>query len=435
MSVRLPELEQNYLGWKKPEFIKLSINPARPSPPLNPYPKCHTYTSLKSLQGCQLYHFPGHSVQCLTSLLVKTFFLMSNLNLPWCNLRLFLLVMLLISWEKRLTPILLPGSCRVMRSTLFLLFPRLNTLSHSLNLCPPCPCPSLKAFRTSCWLMVSHHRNLHQRSWDRLYKRGRTGQNGSRKGTNFWSNCHGTSHPSFLTYLWVSAGNMHQPELVTCARSGKEWESRILHLYSSYLLFPLAEADSSFPWMVYFIGSYTIQIPLVALCLFMLEMKAQNSTAVLGRWLHSLLGCYAHNPCPHNLKLLPRTWWWNFTVLLCNVQLKGLSWASWSNVPKSFVMAPGISATLAVAVGQSRSGAAQPDLQSVKFHPKVASFAGQNTPKNSCAVPLPGLQRFSYGLRGLNRTLQLLVLWAFRKKQGVRKFMTPTATGCISLQG
>lgn len=97
-------------------------------------------------------------------------------------------------------------------------------------------------------------------------------------------------------------------------------------------------------------------------------------------------------------------------------------------------MVPGISATVTEAVGQSRSGAAQPDPQSVKSHPKVASFAGQNTPKNSCAVPLPGLQRCWYGLRGLNRALQLLVLQAFKKKQGVRKFITPAATGCISLQ-
>lgn len=186
--------------------------------------------------------------------------------------------------------------------------------------------------------------------------------------------------------------------------------------------------------MVYSIGSYTKQIPLVALCLFMLEMKAQNSTAVLGRWLHSLLGCYAHNPCPGNLKLLPNTWWWDFTELQCNAQLKGLSWASWSNVPKSFVIAPGISATVAVAVGQSRSGAAQPDPQSVKFHPKVALFAGQNTPKTSCAVPLLGLQRCWYGLRGLNRAIQFVSICRHLNRNRVRKSITPAAMVCISLQ-
>lgn len=70
--------------------------------------------------------------------------------------------------------------------------------------------------------------------------------------------------------------------------------------------------------MVYCIGSYTIQISLVALCLLMLEMKAQNSTAVLGRQLHSLLGCYTLSPCEDNLKLLPSIWWWDFIVLWCN---------------------------------------------------------------------------------------------------------------------
>lgn len=161
--------------------------------------------------------------------------------------------------------------------------------------------------------MVTHHSKLHQCSWDRLHRRGRTGQNGSGKGKkNFWSNC-GTSHPSFLTYLWY----LLEYALARACHMCRKWESRVLHLYSTYLLFSLAEADSSFPWMVYFIGSYTEQISLVALCLFMLEMKAQNSTAVLGRQLHSLLGCYTLNPCQDNLKLLPSSWWWDFTVLQC----------------------------------------------------------------------------------------------------------------------
>lgn len=50
-------------------------------------------------------------------------------------------------------------------------------------------------------------------------------------------------------------------------------------------------------------------------------------------------------------------------------------------------MALGISAAVAVAVGQSRNGAAQPELlfqqlkQSVKSHRRVTSFSGQNNPK------------------------------------------------------
>jgi len=36
----------------------------------------------------------GSLFQCLTSLSEKKFFLISNLNLPWCNLRPFALVLL-----------------------------------------------------------------------------------------------------------------------------------------------------------------------------------------------------------------------------------------------------------------------------------------------------------------------------------------------------
>jgi len=37
----------------------------------------------------------GSPFQCLTALLEKNYFLVSNLNLPWCNLRLLILVLLL----------------------------------------------------------------------------------------------------------------------------------------------------------------------------------------------------------------------------------------------------------------------------------------------------------------------------------------------------
>ena len=35
---------------------------------------------------------------------VKKFFLIHNLNLPWCNLRPLLLILALVTWEKRPTP-------------------------------------------------------------------------------------------------------------------------------------------------------------------------------------------------------------------------------------------------------------------------------------------------------------------------------------------
>ncbi|KAK4807471.1 hypothetical protein QYF61_008239 [Mycteria americana] len=46
----------------------------------------------------------GSLFQCLTTLSVKKFFLMSNLNLPWRNWRPFPLILSLVTWEKRPTP-------------------------------------------------------------------------------------------------------------------------------------------------------------------------------------------------------------------------------------------------------------------------------------------------------------------------------------------
>ncbi|KAK4831110.1 LOW QUALITY PROTEIN: hypothetical protein QYF61_015413 [Mycteria americana] len=48
----------------------------------------------------------GSLFQCLITLSVKKNFLISSLNLPWRNLRPFPLVLSLVTWEKRLTPLL-----------------------------------------------------------------------------------------------------------------------------------------------------------------------------------------------------------------------------------------------------------------------------------------------------------------------------------------
>jgi len=45
-------------------------------------------------------HSLGSLFQCLTTLSVNKFFLISNLNLPWHNWRLFRLVLLPVTWEK-----------------------------------------------------------------------------------------------------------------------------------------------------------------------------------------------------------------------------------------------------------------------------------------------------------------------------------------------
>ena len=70
--------------------------------------------------------------ECLRTLSVKKFFLISSLNLPWPNLRLFPLV--LSASEKRPTTLSLQSFFRYLkraRSPLNLLFPRLNSSSSS----------------------------------------------------------------------------------------------------------------------------------------------------------------------------------------------------------------------------------------------------------------------------------------------------------------
>ncbi|XP_064911793.1 ankyrin repeat domain-containing protein 66 isoform X1 [Columba livia] len=46
----------------------------------------------------------GSLFQCLTTFSMKKYFLISNVNLPWCNLRPFPLILSLATWEKRPTP-------------------------------------------------------------------------------------------------------------------------------------------------------------------------------------------------------------------------------------------------------------------------------------------------------------------------------------------
>uniref|UniRef100_A0A8B9C0J7 Uncharacterized protein n=1 Tax=Anser brachyrhynchus TaxID=132585 RepID=A0A8B9C0J7_9AVES len=56
--------------------------------------------------------FSSSLSQCISTLPVKTFFLMPKLNLPCCNLRTFSLVLLPVALEMRQTPILLQSPLR-----------------------------------------------------------------------------------------------------------------------------------------------------------------------------------------------------------------------------------------------------------------------------------------------------------------------------------
>ena len=71
---------------KTSKIIKSNCQPST-TMPAKPYLKCHIYTFFEHLQGWGLNHPPGNLFQCLTTLSVKVFFLMSSLNLPWRNSR------------------------------------------------------------------------------------------------------------------------------------------------------------------------------------------------------------------------------------------------------------------------------------------------------------------------------------------------------------
>lgn len=87
---------QNHLGWKGPLISwNASINPALPSPPLSHIPECHICTGFKCLQRWQLHHYLGQQVPVSDYPCGEETF---PINVPWCNLQPFPLV---LSLERR----------------------------------------------------------------------------------------------------------------------------------------------------------------------------------------------------------------------------------------------------------------------------------------------------------------------------------------------
>ena len=88
--------------------LRSSSPTVNPTPPclLNHVPKCHIYTFFEHHKGWGLHHFPGQPIPMPdhSFISVKNFFLISNLNLPWCNMRPLPFILLLVTWEKRSTP-------------------------------------------------------------------------------------------------------------------------------------------------------------------------------------------------------------------------------------------------------------------------------------------------------------------------------------------
>ena len=80
--------DRNIESFRLERLLKSSSPTINPSPPcsLNHVPWYQIFTFFEHPQGQWLHHLPGSLFQCLDTLSEKKFFLISNLNLSWCNL-------------------------------------------------------------------------------------------------------------------------------------------------------------------------------------------------------------------------------------------------------------------------------------------------------------------------------------------------------------
>lgn len=116
---------QMYLNYRITESFKLGKNPEIIESTFDWSPLCQldpviswTFPSLSkdSISLCRPF-------QCLATISMKKFLMLSSLNLSWCSLRLYSFVLSLFTWEKgpnsfwsQLFPVfLLPVSCRSLR--------------------------------------------------------------------------------------------------------------------------------------------------------------------------------------------------------------------------------------------------------------------------------------------------------------------------------
>lgn len=99
---------QDHERWKRPlRSLNPTISPS-PSFPLNHVPKWHITKFLELIQG-QWPPSLGSLFQCLSTFSKKIFFLISNRNLPWSNLK-----------PLPLGPLLLPGRSQPSPNVYFL---------------------------------------------------------------------------------------------------------------------------------------------------------------------------------------------------------------------------------------------------------------------------------------------------------------------------
>lgn len=94
-SCRIIEFRKRSLRSSSP-----TINLTLPDLPLNYDPKCHSCNTSSTGDSTTSL---GSLFQCLTTLSMKKIYYMHS-KPPWCNLRLFPLILLRAAWEKRATP-------------------------------------------------------------------------------------------------------------------------------------------------------------------------------------------------------------------------------------------------------------------------------------------------------------------------------------------
>lgn len=90
-----------HVGEKTQRLSGPTFNLVQASPPLNYVPKLYIYMFfLKTTRGGDSTTSLGSLFQCCMSLSVSKFLIISNLDLSWCNLKPFPIVLLLGTWIK-----------------------------------------------------------------------------------------------------------------------------------------------------------------------------------------------------------------------------------------------------------------------------------------------------------------------------------------------
>lgn len=91
---------QNHLGWKRPIISNPPFNATVRNPSLNHILKCHTTCLLNMYRSCDSTTVLGSLFQCLMTLWVNKFLLLSNPSLPWSTWALFSPILLLLVWNR-----------------------------------------------------------------------------------------------------------------------------------------------------------------------------------------------------------------------------------------------------------------------------------------------------------------------------------------------